>query len=134
MGWFWSERYELIDILMVSSGALTIYLRVFPKTLLFCPRQRIIHRVNIERVNRRDDAIVRAINQIMGIIYLPYHDSKRKVEPVTGQHGDYILVPRTPTESMLKAGWYEAHEENALGVWRDMIDAWESTLKGRELG
>ena len=42
--------------------------------------------------------------------------------------------PRHPTIAMLKAGWYEAHDENALGVWRDVIEAWESTLEDRELG
>jgi hypothetical protein len=60
------------------------------------------------------------------------HDS-RPVEPVKGQRGNYILVPRTPTEGMLKAGWHQAHEKNASGVWRDMIEAWESASKDREL-
>jgi len=30
---------------------------------------------------------------------------------------------------MLKAGWYEAHDENAAGVWNDMIEAWESSVE-----
>jgi hypothetical protein len=45
---------------------------------------------------------------------------------VTGQP-EYILVPRIPTKAMLDAGWYEAHDEDAAGVWREMIRAWEET-------
>ena len=40
-------------------------------------------------------------------------------DAVTGQ-SEFVLVPRVPTREMLKAGWYEANEENAASVWRDM--------------
>jgi hypothetical protein len=50
------------------------------------------------------------------------------------KEGGYAVVPKAPTKQMLDEGWYEANEENALGVWRDMIEAWESTLKHGELG
>lgn len=53
---------------------------------------------------------------------------------VTGQQEDMILLPRTPTKEMLEEGWYEASAENAAGVWRDMIAAWESSAKKREIG
>lgn len=33
----------------------------------------------------------------------------------------YVCVPRVPTEEMLKAAYWSAHEENAAGVWEDMI-------------
>jgi hypothetical protein len=46
---------------------------------------------------------------------------------------EMVLVPRRPTEEMLKAGWYEANDENAAGVWRDMIEAWELSLQPRKL-
>ncbi len=46
---------------------------------------------------------------------------------------DYVLVPRKPTEAMLEAGWYEAHDENAAGTWRDMIEAWELSKKERKI-
>lgn len=58
-------------------------------------------------------------------------DSKRKVEPVTGQHGDYILVPRTPTESMIKAAWADALAEDAAGVWKAMIESYENEASHR---
>jgi hypothetical protein len=34
-----------------------------------------------------------------------------------------VVVPRTPTQAMLDAGWYSAHDEDAAGVWEEMIDA-----------
>lgn len=34
-----------------------------------------------------------------------------------------IAAMREPTKEMIGAAWAEAHDENALGVWRDMIDA-----------
>jgi hypothetical protein len=53
---------------------------------------------------------------------------------VTGQQDEeMVLVPRNPTKEMLEAGWYEAHDENAAGTWRDMIEAWELSQKQREL-
>lgn len=46
----------------------------------------------------------------------------------------FVLVPAQPTEKMLDAAWADAHEENALGVWRTMIDAAErrSTETGNQ--
>lgn len=35
----------------------------------------------------------------------------------------YVVVPRTPTESMLENAWAEAHDEDAAGVWSSMIEA-----------
>ena len=43
---------------------------------------------------------------------------------VTGQ-ADMVLVPRRPTQAMLDAAWANAHDENAEGVWGDMIEEWE---------
>lgn len=48
---------------------------------------------------------------------------------VTGQDEDFVLVPRNPTKEMLEAGWADAHEEDAAGVWKSMIEEWESTHK-----
>jgi hypothetical protein len=61
--------------------------------------------------------------------------SQAKLEDaVTGQQEpEYILVPRVPTKEMLEDGWYEAHEESAAGVWRVMIEAWESSLEKRKV-
>jgi hypothetical protein len=50
---------------------------------------------------------------------------------VTGQ-SEFVLVPRVPTKGMLEAGWYEAHDEDAAGVWREMISVWEKEKKDRE--
>jgi len=36
---------------------------------------------------------------------------------------DWVVVPRVPTQAMLDAGWYSAHDEDAAGTWRYMIDA-----------
>jgi hypothetical protein len=44
---------------------------------------------------------------------------------VTGQQEEMILVPRNPSKTMLEEGWYEALGEDAAGVWRVMIMAWE---------
>jgi len=46
-------------------------------------------------------------------------------DAVTGQESDFVLVPRNPTKEMLTAGWADAHFEDAAGVWRSMIEAWE---------
>jgi hypothetical protein len=67
-------------------------------------------------------------------IYLPDHDSKRKVEPVTGQHGDYIVVPRNPTKGMLDAAWADALAEDAAGVWLSMIEAYEESSGNSDSG
>lgn len=74
------------------------------------------------------------VTQIRESGYLPGQDAIRSVEPAEGPRADYILVPRTPTEAMLKAGYDEAQEKNASGVWRVMIEAWESGFKDRGLG
>jgi hypothetical protein len=47
---------------------------------------------------------------------------------------DFVLVPRVPTKVMLEDGWYEAQAEDAAGVWRVMIMAWEKEMKDREQG
>jgi hypothetical protein len=45
----------------------------------------------------------------------------------TIREAGYVVVPKVPSKKMLDEGWYEAHDENAAGVWRDMIEAYEST-------
>jgi hypothetical protein len=53
---------------------------------------------------------------------------------VTGQQkSDYILVPRKPTSEMLAAAWADALGEDAAGVWRSMIEKWESSSKQGEV-
>jgi hypothetical protein len=47
-------------------------------------------------------------------------------DAVTGQQAEYILVPRKPTKEMLEAAWADALGEDAAGVWKAMIDNWES--------
>jgi hypothetical protein len=47
---------------------------------------------------------------------------------VTGQNKEYVLVPRVPTKEMLKAAWADALGEDAAGVWRSMIEAFEDQL------
>jgi len=37
-----------------------------------------------------------------------------------------VLVPREPTKQMIDEAWAAALEENAAGVWRDMIAEWEA--------
>jgi hypothetical protein len=54
---------------------------------------------------------------------------------VTGQdkeESEFVLIPRKPTKNMLYEGFYEVNEENAAGVWRDMITAWEKEMQSRE--
>ncbi len=34
---------------------------------------------------------------------------------------NYAVVPCTPTPGMLEAAYWAAHEENALGVWQEMV-------------
>ena len=88
---------------------------------------------NVSEIKVSEIKASEQITQIGQPVDLPGNDSRRKVEPVEGQRADYILVPRMPTETMIKAGWDQAHEKNAPGVWRDMIEAWESDHKDREL-
>jgi hypothetical protein len=49
-------------------------------------------------------------------------------------HSDeYIYVPRSPTAEMLRAAWADALAEDAEAVWKSMIEAYENSLKHREL-
>jgi len=34
-----------------------------------------------------------------------------------------VLVPRRPPKAMIEAAWAPALDEDAAGVWRDMIQA-----------
>jgi hypothetical protein len=71
----------------------------------------------------------------VAIIYLTNDDGTCQTKlAVTGQVEDFAVVPRVPTKAMLEEGWYEAHEENAAGVWEDMIKAWETERLDREQG
>lgn len=45
------------------------------------------------------------------------------------EQSKFVLVPRIPTEEMLKAAWADAHDESAIGVWESMLEAWESSVK-----
>jgi hypothetical protein len=36
--------------------------------------------------------------------------------------GEWVCVPKTPTQRMLDAAWAAAHEEDAEEVWREMVD------------
>jgi hypothetical protein len=38
---------------------------------------------------------------------------------------DWACVPRIPTQAMLEAAYWAAHEENAAGVWAEMIESSE---------
>lgn len=37
---------------------------------------------------------------------------------------EMVLVPRRPTKEMIDAAFYSATDEDAAGVWDDMIKAW----------
>jgi hypothetical protein len=52
---------------------------------------------------------------------------------VTGR-SEYVLVPRVPTKEMLEAAWADALGEDAGGVWKSMIENWESSSQKREIG
>jgi hypothetical protein len=45
---------------------------------------------------------------------------------VAGQNEEFVLVPRKPTPEMLKAAWADALAEDAAGVWKSMIEEYES--------
>jgi hypothetical protein len=44
---------------------------------------------------------------------------------------EMVLVPRTPTKEMIEAGWASAHDEDAVAVWEDMIEAWLASEQGK---
>jgi hypothetical protein len=46
---------------------------------------------------------------------------------------ELVLVPRVPNKEMQKAGWFQAHDEDAAGAWEAMITAREEEKKDREL-
>lgn len=46
---------------------------------------------------------------------------------VTGQQ-DMVLVPRMPTHAMIEAAWADALGEDAVGVWRVMVEEWERSI------
>ena len=50
---------------------------------------------------------------------------------VTGQ-SEYVLIPRVPTREMLRAAADDALAEDALGVWKSMIKAYESFISTKE--
>ena len=58
-------------------------------------------------------------------------------DTVTGrqenQECEFVLVPRIPIKEMLDAAWADALAEDAIGVWKSMIEAWELAGKHREL-
>jgi hypothetical protein len=41
-----------------------------------------------------------------------------------------LLVPRKPTEAMIKAAWADTHDEDVAGVWASMIEEWKRTIAG----
>ena len=44
------------------------------------------------------------------------------------------LVPREPSEKMVADAWADAHEEDALGVWKTMIASYEGMLEDLSIG
>jgi hypothetical protein len=48
-------------------------------------------------------------------------ESAKLEDAVTGQC-EFVLVPRVPTQEMLKAAWADALAEDAAGVWKSMIE------------
>ena len=44
---------------------------------------------------------------------------------------ELVLVPRKPTQEMLKAAWADALAEDAEGVWNSMIEAYENSRKDK---
>ena len=61
-------------------------------------------------------------------------DTSSKLEDtVTGQQ-DMVLVPRVPTSEMIEAAWSSALDEDALGVWKAMLCAWELSGQQRKVG
>jgi hypothetical protein len=42
----------------------------------------------------------------------------------TDEEPEMVLVPRRPTEEMLEATYWSATDEDAAGVWEDMIKVW----------
>lgn len=51
---------------------------------------------------------------------------------MTEQKQEMVLVPRHPTKEMIEAAWADAHGEDALGVWRSMIEAWLKQEENRK--
>lgn len=43
-------------------------------------------------------------------------------------NSDYVRVPRKPTQEMLRAAWADALAEDAEGVWKSMIEAFEEKV------
>ena len=41
-----------------------------------------------------------------------------------------ILVPRHPTKEMIEAAYWSAYNEDAAGVWQDMIQTWLTSNRG----
>ena len=45
---------------------------------------------------------------------------------------EMVLMPRHPTKEMIEAAYWAAHDEDAEGVWDEMIKAWlQSASKGK---
>jgi hypothetical protein len=44
----------------------------------------------------------------------------------------YLIVPREPTELMIRNAWADALAEDAKGVWDCMIEAVENPTKAKE--
>jgi hypothetical protein len=55
-------------------------------------------------------------------------------DAVAEHHTEYVLVPRVPTEAMLKAAWADALAEDAGAVWESMIVEWKLFVEQNELG
>lgn len=48
--------------------------------------------------------------------------------------GEWVAVPRKPTETMISAAWEWTLAEDASGVWSSMIEAAHLALKDGEIG
>jgi hypothetical protein len=54
-------------------------------------------------------------------------------DAVTGQC-EFVLVPRVPTEAMLRAAQDAAWAEDARQVWSSMIEEWSSSDEQSKFG
>jgi len=43
----------------------------------------------------------------------------------------FVCVPIKPTPQMIDDAWMSAVAEDAAGVWRDMVNSWECSLRSK---
>ena len=57
-------------------------------------------------------------------------DGETLMEDANNSEPEMVLVPRKPTKEMIEAAWASVHDEDAAGVWADMIQAWIMRMLG----